>query len=305
MATWQPANLIVKGAQRAFHERLAQIPTIWQNHCAVYDSDTAVEPHSFPGFIPKPREFLNGRQIQGIRDFTFNITNNEYELSIAINRKHFEDDQTGLIAERMREVAEVWGTFKDYLFAQMLINGATAGYTAWDGTVFFGDTRAIGGSANIDNATTSAATTGTIPTAGEFIADLKTIKALVRRYQDDTGRPFNQLAVQNLRTIVPPSYEAAAFEALNAAFISQTENVFKGFSELDVCDYLTADTKMYITAVGAERKPFIMQQRMPLEVIILDSADQVALHNAVLVLARERFVFAYGEPRRAVEHTYS
>lgn len=305
MATWKPAGLIVKGAQAAFHQTLDAIPSVWQDHCAIYQSDTAVEPHAFPGFIPRPREFLSGRQIQGLRDFTYNVTNNEYELSIAIDRKHFEDDQTGLIAERMKEMAETWGTFKDYLFAQLLINGSSSGFTAFDGTIFYADTRVIGASANIDNLTTSvAAADPAVPTTAEFLADLKLSKASIRKYQDDTGKPFNSLAVQDLRVIIPPDFEAPVFEALNATFISTTDNVFRGMAQMDVLDYLSAKV-MYVNAVGATRKPFIMQQRMPLEIEILDSPEAVALHNAVLVLCRERFVFAYGDPRRSIEHTYT
>ncbi len=276
MATWKPANLIVKGAVAAFHERLGQIPQVWQNHCANYPSTTSTEQYVFPGFIPEPREFLNGRQIQGLRDFTFNIENNEYELSISIARKHFEDDQTGLIAARMREVAEVWGTYKDYLFAQLLINGATSGYNGWDGATFYQASRTIGDSGTIDNDTTSAAATGTIPTSAEFLADLGTIEATMRRYNDDQGRPFNSLAATDLRIVIPPTYKWALTEALNASFISQTDNVFVGAAQFDISDYLTADTAMYVNAMGAERKPFVYQERTPLEVEVLDDPAALA-----------------------------
>jgi len=306
MATWKPDNLTVKGAVAAFHERLAEIPTIWQNHCAQYGSTTSQEQYVFPGFIPKPRLFLDGRQIQGLRDFTYTITNNEYELSLAINRKHWEDDQVGLIASRMREVAEVWGTYKDFLFSELLVNGATAGNNGFDGATFYQSTRTIGDSGTIDNTLTSnAAAADNIPDKTEFIADLKLAKTQMRDFNDDTGRPFNTLAVGDLRVVVPADYESAAFEALNAQFISQTDNVFAGMAQLDVLDYLTADNKMYINAVGAERKPFVYQERTPLEVIVLDSPDMIALHDAVLVLTRQRFVFGYGDPRRSIEHTYT
>lgn len=305
MATWTPEGLIVKGAQAAFHETLDKIPQVWDKHCAIYPSDTAVEPHAFPGFIPRPREFVNGRQIQGLRDFTYNIENNEYELSIAIDRKYFEDDQTGLIAERMKEMAEVWGTYKDYLFAALLVAGTTG--TAFDGTAFYADTRVIGVSANIDNLTTSvAAADPAVPTAAEFLATLNLSKGFFRGYQDDTGRPFNSLAVTDLRVIAPPIFEAPIFEALNATFIASTENVFKGMADVDVLDYLgSSNAVMYVNALGATRKPFIMQQRTPLEIEIIDSPEALALHNAVLVLCRERFVFAYGDPRRSLVHTYT
>jgi hypothetical protein len=76
---------------------------------------------------------------------------------------------------------------------------------------------------------------------------------------------------------------------------------------MDVLDYLDSSntTKAYVNAVGATRKPFILQQRTPLEVEILDDPASIALHNAVLVLCRERFVFAYGDPRRSIEVTWT
>ena len=220
MAVWKPNKLAIKGALASFHETLANIPTIWQNHCMMADSTTSVEQYVFPGFVPTPRLFVNGRTIQGLRDFKFNITNNEYELSILIDRKSFEDEQYGLINSRLQELAEVWGTFKDYLFAQLLINGDVSGNVGWDGTLFYTTSRTIGGSATIDNAKTSAAATSTIPSVIEFRAAMESAKATMRGYQDDQGRPFNSLATKNLRVIVPPTYESVAMEALNASIIT-------------------------------------------------------------------------------------
>ena len=88
------------------------------------------------GFAPQPREFLNGRQFQNMIDMDFTLTNNEYELSMIINRTHWEDDQTGLIRQRFSELGEVWGSFKDNLFAQLLAAGSDSGNNSFDGTTF-------------------------------------------------------------------------------------------------------------------------------------------------------------------------
>lgn len=307
---WRPNNLIVKGALAAFHERLGQIPTIYQKHCQTVASTTATETYAWPGMAPVPREFINGRSIQGLRDFTYNVTNNEYELSLAISRKHFEDDQTGLIAARMREMAEVWGTYKDYLFATLVEAGASG--TAYDAVTFYNASRTIGDSGTIDNINTSAAATGTTPTAAEFLDALGDAKTQLRGFNDDQGRPFNTLAATQLGVIVPASFERSGMEALNSSFIigddtagGSKDNVFKGMASMDVCDYLTSAAVMHVTALGSERKPFIYQERTPLEVVILDSVDDVAYQNSVLVLCRQRFVITYGEPRRAIQHTFT
>lgn len=307
MAQWQPDELRNKGATAAFNEALATIPSVWQNHCMNVPSTTNAETFVFPGYLPVPREFVDSRSFQGMRDFTFTLTNNTYELSLIINRTHWEDDQKALIRARISEAAEAWATFKDSLFATLLTNGNVSGNNGFDGTTFHTDTRTIGASANIDNNTTSAATTGTIPTAAELLAEMAIIKALMWRYEDDQGRPFNNGAISKLRLVVPPSYERACLEAFTSTLLGGgNDNPFgKNLAEFDVLPYLTGDTEMWVNAVGSSRLPFIYQERTPLEVIVLDDAASVAEADGVKLLTRQRFIFGYGEPRRSVLHTFS
>lgn len=305
---WTPSSLIVKGVEAAFHQKMDAIPQVWPNHCQTLNATTEVMPYAFPGFLPNPREFISGRQFQGILDFTFNVTNKEYELSFAIPRKYFEDDQTGLINARIMEAAEVWAVFKDVQFTTLLTDANVAGSNAWDGTVFHTDTRTIGSSANIDNNLTSAAATGTIPTAAEFIAAVGTARATMVRYQDDTGRAsFNVAAITKLRTIIPPTYRQAAMEAVNSTLLGGgNSNPFgQGLTEIDELPHLTGDAEMWISAVGSERMPFIFAPRTQLEIVVNQSTEDVAKNNAIEVYCRQRYVFTYGEPRRNVLHTFS
>jgi phage major head subunit gpT-like protein len=308
MATWKPSNLITKGVTDAFHQAVETTPTIYQNHCTMVNSQTKIEPHAFPGFLPVPREFIDGRLIQGLRDFSLNITNKTYEMTFAIDRSHFEDDQTGTISQRIQECAEVWATYKDYLFTTMLTNGNVAGNTAFDGVVFHGDTRTIGGSANIDNNLTAAAATTTVPTAAEFVTlGLQDCRATGMLYQDDQGRPFNVVAAKQVRVIIPPAYEAAASQAKNSTLITTNDygNEIRGWFDYDVDPYLTGITEMWVSFTGSVRKGFIYQQRTPLEVIVDQEPTHVAKEDAIIVMCRERFVFAYGDPRRNILFTWS
>lgn len=308
MAQSYLANLSTRGVSARFAAVMDRIPTVYNKHCQVIQADTDIMPYAWPGMLPQPREFLNSRAVQGIRDFTYNVQTKEYELTIEIPRKWLEDDQTGLINARLDECAEVWATFWDFVFAALLTNGSTAGNLAYDGGVFYADTRVIGTSANIDNKLTAAAATSTTPTAAEFKAALPEIKKTLWKYQDDQGRPYNAAAIQNISFVIPPEYEYQAAEAFNATIISQTSNVFVQFAKFDVLPYLspTAEpSKMYINALGATRKPFIDQQRTPLEIIIDSRMEDVANRNSVLVLCRQRRVLAYGDPLRSIEFTWS
>lgn len=304
---WQPDALRNKAAKETFHQKMEMMPQFWQNHCQQETSDTNTENYAFPGMLPIPQEFLSSRSFQGMRDFNFDLANEEFEMSIIIARKHWEDDQTGLINARLTELAEAWGTFNNFRFTQLLTNGNVSGSNAFDGTIFHGDTRTIGASANIDNNTTSAAGTGTIPTAAELLTQLAVIIPLMQRYQDDQGRPFNDAASAKVRCVIPPSYVRPFKEAIQSTlFGGGDDNPFGfGIAEFDVSNYLTADTEMFVQLVGSERMPFIYQKRTELEIVILDDVDNVALHNGVLVLTRIRDRFGYGEPRRSLLHTWS
>lgn len=320
---WTPSNLIVKGVQNAFHQAMENAPSVWRNHCMELTSTAASETYAFPGFVPQPREFISGRQFVGLMDFSFSVANKRYELSFAIQRSYFADDQTGLIRQRINEAAEVVSGYQDYRFAALLTGGNVSGNNGFDGVTFHADTRVIGSSANIDNNLT-AATTGpdagggtTNPTSAEFLLAIQDTQAWMMGYQDDTGRPFNAQAATKLRAIIPPIFMRPAMEAVAGTtilFQSPTtpfsptayDNSYgRGICEIDVLPYLTGTTEMFISAVGSSRLPFIHQSREPLEIVVDQSPETVAREDAIQVMCYWRDAFAYGEPRRSVLYTFS
>lgn len=306
MATTKLTALTTKGVRAELQERINEVPQVWPAHCTHMPSTTQVEPYAMAGALPIPRQMIDGRRVQGLGQFNYNIENEEWELSFLIDRKILEDDQTGALRLRIGEAAGAWAINKEYLFGLMLINGASAGFVAYDANTFFHDTRTEGDSGTIDNKTTSAAATGTIPTATEFLDAMQTIKAQMWRFNDDKGRPGNILAMSKIRVLIPSTYERAAAEGLKAAMLSSTSNVFgQGLAQFDVHPFLAADTKMYVHAVGAPIKGIIYQERTKLEILIYDDPKEIDMNNGLLVTLRQRFKFAYGQFRRMVEHTFS
>lgn len=305
---WTPDNLSVKGALAAFHQALESTPSVYDKHCMMTQSTTDTEAYTFPGFTPAPRQFLDGRQFQGMRDFRYNVTNNEYELSLIVTRKNWEDDQTGLINARFSETGEVWATYKDALFAALLAAGNVSGSLGWDGTLFHSATHtAIGGSGTFANSLTGAVTDedgalGTGMTVAEAQGILTRCRAKFYSFLDDQGRPFNTTALRSMRMIINAAHEQAFAVASNAAVISQTTNVFSPaiIQGYDVLPYLALQTEVYASALGSVRKPFIYQERTRLEVEVLTTSDQIALNNGVMLLTRQRFIETYGEPRRSI-----
>jgi len=253
---------------------------------------------------------VDGRRIKELRTFTYDIKNKEYELTVLIPRKWLEDDQTGAIRLRISEMATAWKSYKPYLFTQMLENGGSAGYVAYDGNTFFHDTREEGASGAIDNdATSVAAAANAVPTAAEFLDEMAVIKALMARYKDDQGRPANIGAMSQVRVIAPPEAERSLMEALRSTLISNTDNVYgRGLAELDINPLLTASATsctIFVHAVSHPLKAIIYQQRTPLDIVLFDSPEFMDANNGLLITLRERFVFAYGQFRRMVRHVFT
>lgn len=308
---WTPDNLSVKGALGAFNQALEAGVTVYDKHAMTYASTSDTEALTFPGFQPQPREFLDSRQFQGARDFRYNVQNKEYELSMIATRKNWEDDQTGGINMRFAETGEVWRTFKDSQFATLLAAGNVSGSNGFDGATFHATTHTtIGDSGTFVNSVSTNIADAS-PFDDSTVAEIQTSIAGARKnfwgFKDDQGRPFNVQAITNMRAIIPPAHEGSFAVAASAQIVSQTTNVFTPavLQGYDVLPYLTTPGEVYYSALGSVRKPFIYQERTALEVIVLTSADQIALNNGVMLLTRQRYILTYGDPRRSIIDIFS
>ncbi len=326
MAITYLPKLALQGATAAFYDALDATPQVWQNHVMMVPSTSAKETYTFPGSMPIPRVLTNTRSIQGFRDMKFDVVNQTHELTIMVKLEDFEDDQVAGITRRFAELGEVFGTYKDQVFAALLTDNAAPPmaddaavtwanyYTASSGTV--------GASATMDNTGTGVTATGapgaTTPTTQEFLNAVSKAKAAFLGSgsndlgRDDQGRAgFNNLAATKLACVIPPIYETAAKTAQNSVVVpddvdgAMSTNVMANTFTVDVLPYLTSAAIMYTNAVGAIRKPFIYQQRTPLEIEIDTDRSRIHQRNGVLVTVRERWVMTYGDPRRSFRETFS
>lgn len=303
------ANITARGVKSVFNEAFAAAPSVWANHCLKINSDAPDEEHAWMGMVPQPREFLGGREFVGIRDFTYNIANKEYELTFLIDQNSIEDDRTGDIQRTIQSAAEVWAAYHDQLFTTLLEGGAT--YTTFTGSAMFSDTgTAIGASGTIDNNGTSVITADTAPTAAEMRIAILDMLTLLQAMKDDTGRTgYNAGSMGSLRLLCHPMYAVAATELVQSTAITiggDSNPYFKNLFTIDLLPYHTATTyNMYMSALGTSRMPFIYQERTPLEIQVINDADSVAVNHGVQVLTRQRFRMWNGDPRKVVRHVFT
>lgn len=312
MATNIFAKITARGTKSQFLNAMTMAPQVWENHVMKVDSDAEDENHVWAGMSPVPREFVSGRSFQGLRDFNFVLTNKEYELSAIFDQNTVEDDRHGLIPKRVSEFADVWATFKDSQLATLLEDGnGTNQGNAFDGTTFFNATRTIGSSGTIDNIDAPSSSTTTAPTVAEAKNALNAAFILFSGYRDDQGRAgYTTSAINEMRIICDPQYKRVLTEVNDSALISGGDDnpFFKGMlTSIDVLPYLTnATVQSYWTITGnPTRKPFIYQERTPLQVNVFNSDNDVANNHGLKVLVRQRYRLGYGEPRYCIEATWT
>lgn len=114
----------------------------WDLIATLIPSSTTLNTYAWLGDIPRMREWIGDRVIQGLAGKSYQLENKEFELTIGVPRKDIEDDQFGIympMAEQMgQEVAE----HPARMVYQLLKNGGTG--LCYDGQPFFSTAHPVG-----------------------------------------------------------------------------------------------------------------------------------------------------------------
>ncbi len=276
-----------EGTEGTWHEQI----------CSKVPSGSLSNTYPFvidPGAV---REWSSGeRVIQSLQLGSYQIFNTRYEKTVAINRDQLADDQTGALMLRVREVGRKFRQHPDEVIAAIIANNPTG----LDGVALFHATHQRNPAAPDGN--TFANLFGSKALTKD---NLMAIRAAMRTRKGPDGLV---LRTNPRLLIVPPSLEYTAMQLTKAAFIPSTagtaseENVVKGMFDVLVIDQLEAQsaTTWYLADVSTEDKPFIMQERDPLELVTQFSPSDPAVfsRNEFVWGATIRYGFGPGNPMR-------
>lgn len=297
-------GLLLKGIRGEFFNTFNAQPTLYQDLATPVPSTSDSEKYRFLGTVPQMREWGTGRLAKGLRAESYDVDNLKYEATLEVDRDEIADDQLGQIRIRIAELAQRAATHKDYLIGQLLINGATSGYNGYDGVTFFNTTHASGASGNQDNALTATAAAATKTTA-ECKAALGAALSALAAFKDDQGEPIN-LGMGGVIVLVPPAMYVPMAEAASAAIISSTSNVLQGLARVVSFPWLTLGTTFYACKTDGVVRPFIFQDREPLEFNSLDENSEESFKREKLLFGvRARYRMAYGYWQHCVRTVFN
>jgi len=193
--------------------------------------------------------------------------------------------------------------------------GATSGSNSFDAVTFFNASHVIGAAAPDNAKASSAPTDADNLTTTEMKVELRAMMLALQGYKDDTGEEgYNWPSLSKLVIMANQDYELALRETINSSIIAFSDDsgyaagvsnpYFENMADIIINPYLGSDHDyLYMAALGDPvRMPFVYQERMPLEIRVLNDEASIVTNRGVLVACRDRCRFAYGEPRKMVRN---
>lgn len=298
-------GLLEPGLRSEFFKRFAETQSVYEALATRIGSNKDKETFKFLGSVPAMRAWGTGRKSIGLRTETYDVANEKYESTIEVDRDELEDDQTSQIRLRIQEMASRAALHKDYLIAQLIINGDQSGYNSYDGVPFFDDAHSSGDSGSQDNKLTSGAVATSAPTVAEFKTAMAGAIAAMLAFKDDVGQPMS-MGASGLVAVVPPSMYVTALEALSATVISSTSNVLQGAARVLAFPWLTTATKWYLLKTDGHIRPFVFIDRSPAEFKALEeNSESGFMREKFLYGVRARYAMTYGYWQYAVQTTFT
>lgn len=244
-------SILAKGLLTNFFEGYNSVETHWQEVATKVPSTARSENYAWIGSIPRLRKMKGERIPKKLLEYTYTITNEEYEASIEVNHADIKDDQTGQYGIQAKSIGESAKAFPDELVFETLLPG---GFTSlcYDGQYFFDTDHPIG---------ETGATQSNKLTVALDATNFQTARTMLRKMKDDFGRPTMNRNM-DLLIVVPADLEATAetiFEALVNS--NGSTNTLKGKARILVADWLADTNNWYLLNVAGIIKPFVVQER--------------------------------------------
>lgn len=298
-------GLLTKGLRSEFLNRFEAATTHFQDLTTRIQSNSDSETYRWLGTVPRMREWGTGRVAKGLATESYSVENLKYESTLEVDRDEIADDQTGQIRIRIGELAVQAATHKDFLISQLLINGETSGFNSYDGVSFFNDAHVSGNSGTQDNKLTFTAADPDNPTTAEFKGGLRTAIEAMLAFKDDQGEPMS-ITATSLVCVVPPTLFFTALEAVNATVVNSTSNVLEGVARVIPFARLTDASKWYLFKTDGVVRPFIFQDREPIEFTALtEDSDEGFRREKFLYGVRARYRVAYGYWQFAIRTNFT
>ena len=137
MAMITPALLqsLFTGFKKNFEDAKGEAPAQYTKIATVIKSTTKSNTYGWLGKFPSLRKWVGDRVIESMKAHGYQIVNEDFEATVAVDRNDIEDDELGIYAPLFQEMGLAAGIHPDELCFGLLGAGFTT--PCYDGQYFF------------------------------------------------------------------------------------------------------------------------------------------------------------------------
>jgi len=241
------------GLKTLFNNAFAAAPSTWEKIAMKVPSSTGSNLYAWLSAFPKMRRWVGEKHVKNLQAYSYSVTNEDFEATVAVDRNHIEDDQLGIYQPQAQMAGFSAKQLPDEIVYE-LVNGGFSSL-CYDGQYFFDTDHPVAGQ-SVSNMSTKALTISTLAAAQ---ASYGAARTAMRKFKDEDGRPINCIPTVLL---VPPALEDTARALLTVDRLEDGKpNPYKGTAELVVEARLTSDTAWFLLDTSKPVRPFIYQER--------------------------------------------
>lgn len=241
------------GLKTLFNNAFAAAPSTWDKIAMKVPSSTGSNLYAWLSAFPKMRRWVGEKHVKNLQAYSYSVVNEDFEVTVAVNRNHIEDDQLGIYQPQAQMAGFSAKQLPDEIVYELVNNGFVA--LCYDGQYFFDVDHPVAGG-SVSNLGTKALSAATLAAAQ---ASYGAARTAMRRFKDEDGRPIN---ISPTVLLVPPALEDTARALLTVDRLEDGKpNPYKGTAELVVESRLTSDTAWFLLDTSKPVRPFIYQER--------------------------------------------
>lgn len=241
------------------------------------------ENYNWLGAAPSVEEWIGDRPLSRLRADDYSIKNKDWANGIALKLNDLNDDRLGLMSPIISQLANKFKYFTFKRFLSLVENGDTE--LCYDGLAFFSASHVSGSSGTQSNVDTSNALSSTT---------FEAAYAAMTEYVNDRAEV---LGIVPTHLWCGTTLRPTAMEIVDAKLVDDGDsNTNRGLVKPLIIPGLADATMWGLVDLSSPYKPFIRQERNPINFTAMDKADSehVFSHKEVRYGADWRGNFGYG-----------
>ena len=238
----------------------------WNQVAMLVPSSTASNDYGWLTEIPGAREWIGERELKNLSNATYNVVNQDFELTVSVKRNNIEDDNIGIYSPMFSALGESFAYSPDEIVFRLLKNGFTE--KCYDGKAFFASNHKVGSKQPAQ----SNLGDGKL-TRDRFRAALTVMQSQVR----ENGQPLRVFMGEGAQApllIVGPSNRALALEIVGIQTLAAGgDNPDYKTATILVLPELTgaAADNWFLLDTSKAVKPMILQRRQEQKFVAMDA----------------------------------